>query len=131
MPGSDASAARINWRLDERGLEWTTVNGSDHWMPFACVRLATMGDLGTRGWRLRLSGPPGAALICSGMQPPSQDLDTFSRLASAMILGAQQAGCRAKFRLNHRPTRPGWLWARGGKPLESGSDLVSVLPHIA
>lgn len=129
LPASGKSSKRITFRLDERGLEWTDEDGKDSWMPFACVRLATLGNFKTKEWNLRLSGPPGAIILSSGVGASPEDLAQFSELSRKMIEGAAGAGCRAKFRLNHKRRGPDWLWARSGKRIETATALTAQLPN--
>lgn len=103
-------------------------------MPFACVRLATLGNLQKHGWCLRLSGPPGAIILgAGGGDALPADLASFGELARAMIEGASDAGCRARFGINHsglgfgRPASE-VFWARAGTKAASGADLLEILP---
>lgn len=128
LPIPGKSDSHMDWRLDARGLEWTDLAGKDRWMPFACVRRATLGHVKRRGWQLRLSGPPGAVMFGSGAELEAQSVDVFTRLAGKMIEGAAATGGRARFCLNHRNISPDWLWARSGRNLQSGEALMSYLP---
>lgn len=134
LPEPSRPSGRIDWRLDTRGLEWTELSGKDQWMPFACIRLATLGNVAGHGWRLRLTGPPGVALIhagqAAGQFAGDSDLQVFSVLCAALIAGADEAGCRARFRLNHGRALSGWLWSRQGQLMETGAGLVAVLPAL-
>jgi len=56
-------------------------------------------------------------------------MDSFKQLAEALILGAQDAGCRAKFRVNHQKFPLGWIWARGGVQVETGAELALMLTN--
>ena len=128
LPAIDDPSRLVEWRLDERGLEWTGTDGHDRWMPYACIRLATLGCLAGRGWQLRLSGPPGVVTITAGEEASPEGLAGFATLAQQLIQGADDAGCRARFRLNHRRLTPQWLWARRGKLMDSGGELARSLP---
>ena len=97
-------------------------------MPFACIRRVTLGQR-PNGWGLRLSGPPGAVMFGPGPRPASEDLQTFVMLSREMIEGADMAGCRVRFRLNHSRFGPDWLWARCGLKAESGQSLLVNLPN--
>ena len=120
----------MEWRLDSRGLEWSDNDGQDHWMPYACVRLATLGNPGGNGWRLRLGGPPGVALVFAGTDANPDNLSTFSRLSEKLINGANEAGCKARFRLNHGTIKPHWLWARLGEEI-SAAEALPYLPPVS
>lgn|GEM_PF-2528420 len=135
LPSVDAPGRRVDWRVDARGLEWTDARGKDRWMPFACVRLATLGHLKKQGWCLRLSGPPGALVFGAGANgaASAEDLAAFRELGQIMIMGASEAGCRARFRRNDGTAGFGlkWaepLWARGGQSVANGQVLVDMLP---
>jgi hypothetical protein len=128
LPSLGKNQGRTEWRLDERGLEWTDLNGKDKWMPFACVRLVTLGQ-SEKGWRLRLSGPPGAVTFGTGLAPLPKDLGTFAHLAARMIEGATEVGCSVHFRFNNQTFGPAWLWARCGRKQESGKFLLRKLPN--
>lgn len=120
----------MQWRLDARGLEWTGDDGKDRWMPYACVRRATLGNPRGVGWRLRLSGPPGAALIEAGVGSRQEDLVAFTKLARATIEGAAAAGCGTRFAINHGRPLFDPLWARRGSSASSGAELVEALSAI-
>lgn len=131
LPAFDTPNQRVEWRLDARGLEWTGSDGHDRWMPYACIRLATLGNLKDGGWRLRLSGPPGAVIISAGRDTLPEDILAFSDLANKLIQGASGAGCRSKFRLNHKKINPAWLWARLGRDMSTSDGLLQALPKTA
>ncbi len=128
LPETAEAASVRHWRLDQRGLEWTEPGGRDAWMPFACVRRAVLGNVNGQGWRLRLSGPPGAIVLYAGKSPTSADIEAFSKLGRAMLEGTATAGCRVTFALNHKNVPTGWLWARTGKPVASAGELIAGLP---
>ena len=129
LPAFGTPHRRVEWRLDERGLEWTGADGVERWMPFACIRLATLGDVKKSGWRLRLSGPPGAVIIWAGPDAEQTDVAAFSNLAGKLIQGAHAAGCKARFRVNHKASAPDWLWARLGRKVESEQEMLEILPQ--
>lgn len=99
-------------------------------MPFACVRWATLGDTPGTGWRLRLSGPPGAAWIEAGAGRDPADIAEFVMLARAIIDGAADTGCGTRFGVNHKRALFGPLWARRARRVVSGSQLSAMLPDI-
>lgn len=128
LPVIGHSEALTDLHLDARGLEWTGPDGQDQWMPFACIRLAALARYSDQEWRLRLSGPPGAVIFCSGAQGVASDIAAFVTLARQMIEGAQNAGCGTRYRFQNKPRGPSWFWARIGGKKANGSALIAELP---
>lgn len=127
LHGQVASATEL--RLDARGLEWTEANGTDKWMPFACIRLAALGRYADHNWQLRLSGPPGAVVFGSGRDASNADVPVFTDLARRMIEGAARAGCGTQYRFKRDPYGPSWLWARAGQRRVDAAALIGDLPN--
>jgi len=97
------------------------------------VDAVCLGNLKKQGWCLRLSGPPGALVFGAGENPIAENLAAFSELGRIMVIGAGDAGCRARFRRNDGSAGFGLklaepVWARGGKSVASGQILADMLP---
>lgn len=131
LPSAKAATGRILWHLDARGLEWTGADGKESWMPFACVRRATLGNPSGFGWRLRMSGPPGAALIEAGRAAKAADTIAFTKLSVAAVEGVANAGCGTRFAINHGRVWFDPLWARRGRAVSSGAELIEALKAIS
>lgn len=126
LPNPRDPEKEIEWRLTETGLEWSGGDFNAAWMPFACMRLLTLGNVSGDqwGWRMRISGPPGSVLIYGGAG--SQEADFFE-LSHRVITGAASAGCGTNFRWNDRNLAPPFLWARMGRRMQSADDLLNLL----
>ncbi|MEO1405196.1 MAG: hypothetical protein AAFV54_01730 [Pseudomonadota bacterium] len=130
LPDPLSTDAFIEWELTETGLEWEGGRFGAPWMPFACMRHICVGYVPTLGgWRMRISGPPGAILIAESW-PRSKAgddyFDTFLSLARKVVGEATAVGCGPKLRRNDRPIWPALLWSRLGNVIAAEDDVWSV-----
>ena len=134
LPDPRRPSGDISWQLTDTGLEWQGGTFRAKWMPYACMRTITLGNVPAMGgWRLRVSGPPGAVLITPGqrdMRDMPEKIPVFAALCEQLLRGAEGAGT-AKYRYNPNPLQPGALWARFGQTVRGAQALIDRLPVSA
>ncbi|MEO0881441.1 MAG: hypothetical protein AAFY34_01800 [Pseudomonadota bacterium] len=122
----------IEWRLTDTGVEWRNGSFAARWMPFACMRLVCIGHIPSYGgWRMRISGPPGAIIIASGTPgtPETEDAArAFTDLAREIVASAATAGVGTTLRWNDRALWPPFLWARVGGSVRAADEILDLLP---